>query len=60
MDEVVLTSEELEVVIAPATGCSLRQVRHRVTGWTVLWQTPWTPQPALNAGPVGDSVTSWL
>jgi hypothetical protein len=60
MDDVVLTSEELEVVVTPATGCSLRQVRHRATGWTVLWRTPWTPQPALNAGPVGDSVTSWL
>jgi galactose mutarotase-like enzyme len=60
MEDVVLASEDLEVAVTPETGCSIRQVRHRATGWTVLWQTPWTTQPALNAGPVGDSVTSWL
>jgi galactose mutarotase-like enzyme len=58
--DVVLSSEELEVRVAPAQGADILSLQERSSGANLLYSTPWAADAPRRPGWAADSWTWWM
>jgi len=59
-DELVLSNDQLGVVVLPSKGCDILSVVDQATGIDVLFKTPWSKSVIPSGVIGGDSTLTWL